>query len=157
MAGAIALALAFLPVQARASAPEDCAPPPASDVVVNVKDKGAVGDGRADDTAAIQAAIDTVAGTRGTVLVPDGVYMVNAVEKNLNLKSDMTLKLAGGAVLKAIPNDETHYAVLTISGVSNVWVAARSKASATNIAASRANGAWASVSRTARRTSPSPD
>jgi Pectate lyase superfamily protein len=122
LAGAIALALAFLPVQARASAPEDCAPPPASDVVVNVKDKGAVGDGRADDTAAIQAAIDTVAGTRGTVLVPDGVYIVNAVEKNLNLKSDMTLKLAGGAVLKAIPNDETHYAVLTISGVSNVWV-----------------------------------
>ena len=41
------------------------------------------------------------------MLVPDGVYMVNAVEKNLNLKSDMTLKLAGGAVLKAIPNDET--------------------------------------------------
>ena len=119
---ALSLALAQLPEQARAGAPENCASPPASDVVVNVKDKGAVGDGRADDTAAIQAAIDAVAGTRGTVLVPDGVYMVNAVEKNLNLKSDMTLKLAGGAVLKAIPNDETHYAVLTISGVSNVWV-----------------------------------
>lgn len=155
---ALSFALAQLPVQARAGAPENCASLPASDVVVNVKDKGAVGDGRADDTAAIQAAIDAVAGTRGTVLVPDGVYMVNAVEKNLNLKSDMTLKLAGGAVLKAIPNDETHYAVLTISGVSNVWVTgARSKASATNIAASRANGAWASVSKTARRTSPSPD
>lgn len=119
---ALSLALAQLTEQARAGAPENCASPPSSDVVVNVKDKGAVGDGRADDTAAIQAAIDAVAGTRGTVLVPDGVYMVNAVEKNLNLKSDMTLKLAGGAVLKAIPNDETHYAVLTISGVSNVWV-----------------------------------
>jgi polygalacturonase len=122
LTGAIALSLVLLPVQARATAPENCASPPASDVVVNVKDKGAVGDGHADDTAAIQAAIDAVAGTRGTVLVPDGVYMVNAVEKNLNLKSDMTLKLAGGAVLKAIPNEETRYAVLTISGVSNVWV-----------------------------------
>ena len=50
------------------------APPPVSDVVMNVKDKGAVGDGRTDDSAAIQAAIDAVAGTRGTVLVPDGVY-----------------------------------------------------------------------------------
>jgi polygalacturonase len=119
---ALSFALAQVPVQARAGAPENCASPPSSDVVVNVKDKGAVGDGRADDTAAIQAAIDAVAGTRGTVLVPDGVYMVNAVKENLNLKSDMTLKLADGAVLKAIPNDETHYAVLTISGASNVWV-----------------------------------
>ena len=93
---ALSLALAQLPEQARAGAPENCASPPTSDIVVNVKHKGAVGDGRADDTAAIQAAIDAVAGTRGTVLVPDGVYMVNAVEKNLNLKSDMTLKLAGG-------------------------------------------------------------
>jgi polygalacturonase len=122
LAGAIALALALLPVQARAGAPENCAPPPVSDAVANVRDKGAAGDGRTDDTAAIQAAIDAVAATGGTVLVPDGVYMVDAVENNLKLKSDMTLKLAGGAVLKAIPNDETHYAVLTISGASNVWV-----------------------------------
>ena len=121
MTAAIAIALALLPVQARAGAPEKCAPPPVSNVVVNVKDKGATGDGRTDDTAAIQAAIDA-AGTGGTALVPDGVYMVDAVENNLKLKSDMTLKLAGGAVLKAIPNDETHYAVLTISGASNVWV-----------------------------------
>lgn len=122
LAGAVALALALTPAQARAEAPESCAPPPAAGLVVNVKDKGATGDGRTDDSAAIQAAIDTVAGTGGTVLVPDGVYMVSAVENNLLLKSDMTLKLAGGAVLKAIPNDATHYAVLTISGAANVWV-----------------------------------
>ncbi|MGD9502824.1 MAG: glycosyl hydrolase family 28-related protein [Methyloceanibacter sp.] len=122
LAGVIALALALLPAQTRAAAPENCAPPPVAGSTVNVKDKGAVGDGRADDTAAIQAAIDAVAGTGGTVLVPDGVYMVSAVENKLRLKSDMTLKLADGAVLKAIPNDETHYAVLTISGAANVWV-----------------------------------
>ena len=96
---AAALALALLPVQIRAGAPENCAPPPVSDAVVNVKDKGAAADGHTDDTAAIQAAIDAVAGTGGTVLVPDGVYMVDAVENNLKLKSDMTLKLASGAVL----------------------------------------------------------
>jgi hypothetical protein len=123
LAGAIALGLAGLPLEARAGAPESCAPPPVSDLVVNVKDKGAVGDGRADDSAAIQAAIDAVAGTKGTVLVPDGVYLVETVGKTrVKLGSDMTLKLAQGAVLKAIPNDEPKYAVLTISGVANVWV-----------------------------------
>jgi polygalacturonase len=39
--------------------------------------------------------------------------MVSAVEKKLRLKSDMTLKPAGGAVLKAIPTTQRY--VLTIS------------------------------------------
>jgi hypothetical protein len=56
------------------------------------------------------------------VLVPEGVYMVDAVENRLHLKDDMTLKLADGAVLKAIPNDSKKYSLLTISGVANVWV-----------------------------------
>ena len=122
LAGTVALGGTFLPLEARAGAPEACAPPPPSNLIVNVKDKGAKGDGRTDDSAAIQAAIDAVAGTKGTVLVPDGVYMVNAAEKKLRLKSDMTLKLADGAVLKAIPSDARKYAILTISGVSKVWV-----------------------------------
>jgi hypothetical protein len=33
-----------------------------------------------------------------------------------------TLKLANGATLKAIPTDAKKYAVLTIGGVSDVWV-----------------------------------
>ena len=45
---------------------------------VSVKDFGAVGDGVADDTAAIQSAIDamSVAGGRGVVEVPSGVYLI---------------------------------------------------------------------------------
>ena len=58
-----------------------------------------------DDTASIQAAIDEVMGTKGTVLLPKGIYMIDAVKRRLKLGSDMTLELAEGAVLKAIPND----------------------------------------------------
>jgi polygalacturonase len=105
------------------SATKQCAEAPASSPVVNVKAKGAKGDGRTDDTAAIQAAIDAVAGTRGTVLVPNGIYLINAVlGETLKLKGDMTLKLSNGAVLKAVPNDQKRYAVLYISNVSNVAV-----------------------------------
>jgi len=97
---------------------------PKSPLIVNVRDKGAKGDGRTDDTAAIQAAIDEVGGTGGTVLVPKGTYVVEAVEKKrpLALGSDMTLKFADDAILKAIPNDSRKYSILSISGVSNVTV-----------------------------------
>jgi hypothetical protein len=123
--GPVALATALLAGAslARGKAPESCDPPPPSSSTVNVKDHGAKGDGRSDDTAAIQAAIDLVGGTKGTVLVPVGTYMIEAVGKSrLHLKSDMTFKLADGAILKAIPTGSEKYAVLTIQGISNVWV-----------------------------------
>ena len=56
---------------------------------LNVKDFGAVGDGVADDTAAIQAAIDvfklpagtpaTVADTGGQIFFPRGIYLVSGL------------------------------------------------------------------------------
>ncbi|HEU4475191.1 MAG TPA: glycosyl hydrolase family 28-related protein [Methyloceanibacter sp.] len=122
-AAALTLSATAYSTRAQAEAPKICAPPPATPLVVDVKDKGAKGDGKADDTAAIQAAIDHVAGSKGTVLVPNGVYMVDAVRgKSLRLRSDMTFKLAGDAVLKAFPNASKNYAVLTIADASNVWV-----------------------------------
>ena len=113
-----------LDAAAQDGAPQGCATAPKSPLVVNVRDKGAKGDGRTDDTAAIQAAIDEVGGSGGTVLVPNGTYIVDAVSKKrrLSLKSDMTLKLANGAILKAIPNDSRKYSLLSISEVSNVTV-----------------------------------
>ena len=42
---------------------------------VSVKDFGAVGDGVADDTAAIQAALNT----GGTVYIPDGAYIISSM------------------------------------------------------------------------------
>ncbi|MEY3186388.1 MAG: hypothetical protein RL675_207 [Bacteroidota bacterium] len=56
--------------------------------VVSVKDFGAVGNGVADDTAAIQAAIDVVfAAGGGTVFIPRGTYLTGT----LTLKSHVHL------------------------------------------------------------------
>ncbi len=98
-----------------------CAPAPTSTLVVNVKDKGAIGNGSTNDTAAIQAAINQVAGTGGTVLIPDGTYMIDAVTR-LNAKNNITIRLSSNAVLKAIANNQANYGIIRIENVSNVNV-----------------------------------
>lgn len=58
---------------------------------VSVKDFGAVGDGAADDTAEIQAALDAVPVTGGCVYFPAGTYIVSAplvVDSNTVLIGD---------------------------------------------------------------------
>ncbi len=102
---------------------DGCNAAPTSSLVVNVKDRGAKGDGQTDDTTNIQKAIDAVAGTGGTVYVPAGTYMVRPTGKRrLYLKSKMTLKLSDGAVLKAIPTEQDKYSVLWIANASDVAV-----------------------------------
>jgi hypothetical protein len=68
----------------------------------NVKDYGAAGDGIADDTAAIQAAITAAdAVTGGRVFVPDGTYVCGdiALKDNIRLEGSSTKT----TVLKAKP------------------------------------------------------
>jgi len=98
-----------------------CTKPPASSLVVNVRDKGAMGNGSNDDTAAIQAAIDQVADSDGTVLIPDGIYMIDAIT-SLHPKSNMTLRMTSRAVLRAIPNNSENYDIIRIQDASNVNV-----------------------------------
>ena len=73
---------------------------------VSARDFFAVGDGSADDTRALQGAIDACP-SGGRVLVPAGVYRTGP----LTLKSCLTLELADGATLLGSP-DERDYAVL---------------------------------------------
>ena len=106
------------------NAQTSCAPAPTSALVASVKSYGAVGNAVADDTAAIQRAVNAVAGTGGTVLVPSGVYMINALATSpgygIRLGSNMTLRLEAGAVLKAIPNASQMYIIVLASGITNV-------------------------------------
>ena len=79
----------------------------------NVKNYGARGNGSHDDTAAIQSAINSLPSAGGTVYVPAGTYMIDAV-RSLNLRSYMHLKLDPSAKLVAKPNGSKKYSVLRI-------------------------------------------
>src|SRR3546814_15508044 len=49
--------------------------------LINVRNHGARGNGSTDDTAAFQRAIAALPSTGGTVVVPAGTYMIDAVRK----------------------------------------------------------------------------
>jgi len=76
------------------------------ELVRNVKDFGAVGDGIADDTAAIQAAIDSLPDPGGIVFFPAGVYKVtstiqvgNGTDISLSTKNGVHLIGSGSKIL----------------------------------------------------------
>lgn len=75
-------------------APDFCRIAPTGKIF-DVKDFGAVGDGKTLDTAAIQKAVDAAAYTGGTVYLGGGTYFSGQI----NLKSDMTFFVARDAVL----------------------------------------------------------
>lgn len=60
---------------------------------VNAKQAGAAGDGVTDDTAAVQAALDSVPATGGVVYLPAGDYLVSA---QLNVTHDNTTVIGDG-------------------------------------------------------------
>ena len=89
----------------RAACAASTVPPPdkspARDPVFNVRDFGAVGDGRTKDTAAIQKTLDACAAAGGgTVVVPEGVYLTGSVA----LGSNTTLKLEARANVVGSPD-----------------------------------------------------
>ena len=75
--------------------------------VVNVLDFGAVGDGVTNDTAAIQAAVDSLTYGGGTVFLPDGTYLVDTIvfpydNGPANTEPDTTINLIGSGMTSAI-------------------------------------------------------
>jgi hypothetical protein len=94
--------------------------------MVSVKDFGAVGDGVADDTVAINQAIESLGAAGGTVYFPTGVYMVRRyLDQNFGvvLKSNITLAGAGvnASIIKGMPNAGImHLVGNTIANESNI-------------------------------------
>jgi parallel beta-helix repeat protein len=83
-------------------------------IVVNVKDYGAVGDGAADDTAALHAARD--ASTSGAkVSVPKGTYLVTGILLN---KPGQVWELAEGAVIKLKASTSANVVLISAAGVT---------------------------------------
>lgn len=62
------------------------------ELVLNVRDYGAEGDGVADDTAAIQAAIAAAAADGALLLIPEGIYRLAA---SIKLKAGVRIRGAG--------------------------------------------------------------
>ena len=77
----------------------------------NIRDFGALGDAKANDTPALQSAIDQCTKDGGgTVLVPAGTFLIGATQ----LKSNVTLHLAAGATLLGTTDKNGYHAVSEI-------------------------------------------
>lgn len=87
---------------------------------------GAKGDGVADDTAAIQAALDACS----VVYIPDGVYMIEGYCQGYGYPQQGGIKpnngqrviLSNNAILKAMPNSTGFYNIINIFEVSDVYI-----------------------------------
>lgn len=99
---------------------------PSESIIITPQMFGAVGDGVADDTVAIQAALDS----SSLVYIPDGTYMIDAAfdgyghesEGGIKPKSGQTIILSNNATLKAFPNSSQFYNIINLFNVNDVTI-----------------------------------
>lgn len=91
--------------------------------VTNVLNYGVDNTGQQEATELIQTAIDEVSAQKGVLYFPAGVYKI----RQLNLKSNLTLYLAPGAVLEATKEIDPSYGkgLIYIENAENVKVLGR--------------------------------
>jgi len=114
---------------ARANPAIDCSMPALPAGAIDVRVHGAKGNGKSDDTAAFQSAVDACP-PDGTVFVPAGEYRIRLdarcdpfMKCGLRLKSRMTLLLDPGATLHALPSGDPGYAMVLIADATDVTIA----------------------------------
>lgn len=103
---------------------------PKGTLVVNVKDSGAVGDGVANDAAAIATAIGLIGSTGGVLYFPPGNYLINS-GTGFTLSNPITVQGAGtgassvrigasftGSSLFSVTQDDVTFEAITIRGDS---------------------------------------
>lgn len=93
----------------------------ASPTRANVRAFGAKGDGRTDDTVAFERVIHFLQPHGGTVIIPDGVYLIDPV-RSVVLVDNLTLAFDSRAVLKAIPVEAGKSALILGDRVRNAAV-----------------------------------
>ena len=91
------------------------------DAPANVQDFGAVGNGTTDDSAAIQAAINSFGSNAGTVYFPQGSYLVGTA---INLNDKRGIRLVGTGALLISNNPGTRILWAGGSGSGSMLTAA---------------------------------
>jgi len=93
-----------------------------SSTLYSIKTFGAMGDGITDDTAAIQAAIDSVSKNYGygTVFIPEGEYVIT---KQIALKSNVNIKGTGPKSVLILRNiTDTYFQAFMATSQKNIHI-----------------------------------
>jgi len=125
-----------------ADPPEENPPQLNSPNVVNIMNYGVDNTGSQDITEKIQQAINDTATKQGVLYFPPGLYKT----QQLNLRSNMTMYLAGGSILKGTEKINPSYGngLLNLENISNVNIKGRGVLDG-NGSYWRNNGGWYSL------------